>query len=293
MTSGKPLKTELSGTEEIPVNDSGVGKRITVAGVRAGMAVASHTHPLSALQQSGASSGQTPVWNGTDWAPATPSGGGAWGSITGTLSAQTDLQTALNGKAASSHTHAQNQVTNLVTDLAAKAALTQVVRTDAAQTLSNAQRRRAAINSGMLVTLYTELIPYGADPLDPTQLGYLPLFSIPPGMAFNAMSWGLAMTGVDASFEVDNNYVIGEWNIVEIQSRDPSEENWNDDYTATTVNLTIGGATPMLLNHNNDFVLQGSKDYRAFFGEFWFNDEYSPSLILTGLQSWIRGVWLS
>lgn len=31
---------------------------------------------------------------------ATPSGGGAWGSITGTLSAQADLQTALNLKAA-------------------------------------------------------------------------------------------------------------------------------------------------------------------------------------------------
>ena len=29
----------------------------------------------------------------------------AWGAITGTLSSQTDLQTALNGKADSSHTH--------------------------------------------------------------------------------------------------------------------------------------------------------------------------------------------
>jgi hypothetical protein len=32
-------------------------------------------------------------------------GGGTWGSITGTLSNQTDLQTALNGKANTSHTH--------------------------------------------------------------------------------------------------------------------------------------------------------------------------------------------
>lgn len=32
-------------------------------------------------------------------------GGGTWGSITGTLSDQTDLQTALNAKAAASHTH--------------------------------------------------------------------------------------------------------------------------------------------------------------------------------------------
>jgi hypothetical protein len=44
----------------------------------------------------------------------------AWGNVTGTLSAQTDLQTALNGKANTSHTHAQADVTNLVSDLANK-----------------------------------------------------------------------------------------------------------------------------------------------------------------------------
>lgn len=36
----------------------------------------------------------------------------AWGAITGTLSAQTDLQTALNAKAALSHTHTASQVTD-------------------------------------------------------------------------------------------------------------------------------------------------------------------------------------
>ncbi len=47
-------------------------------------------------------------------------GGGpsAWGSITGTLSSQTDLQTALNGKANASHTHAQSEITGLTTALA-------------------------------------------------------------------------------------------------------------------------------------------------------------------------------
>jgi len=46
-------------------------------------------------------------------------GGGSWGSIAGTLSAQTDLQTALNGKqvagsyAAASHTHTIANVTGL------------------------------------------------------------------------------------------------------------------------------------------------------------------------------------
>src|SRR4030042_688552 len=37
-------------------------------------------------------------------------GGGAWGKITGTLSDQTDLQSALDGKSATSHNHALNNL---------------------------------------------------------------------------------------------------------------------------------------------------------------------------------------
>lgn len=59
--------------------------------------------------------------------PAGPAGGGeggpaAWGSITGTLSSQTDLQTALNGKAATVHTHTISDVTGLQTALDGKQA---------------------------------------------------------------------------------------------------------------------------------------------------------------------------
>jgi len=39
-------------------------------------ATASHTHALADLQQGGATSGQVVAWNGSAWAPATPSGGG-------------------------------------------------------------------------------------------------------------------------------------------------------------------------------------------------------------------------
>lgn len=49
-------------------------------------------------------------------------GSPAWGDITGTLSNQTDLQTALDGKADDSHTHAIGDVTNLQTSLDAKLA---------------------------------------------------------------------------------------------------------------------------------------------------------------------------
>lgn len=49
-------------------------------------------------------------------------GGGptSWGSITGTLSDQTDLQTILDGKAADSHTHIISDVTGLQTALDGK-----------------------------------------------------------------------------------------------------------------------------------------------------------------------------
>ena len=40
-------------------------------------AAASHTHPLSSLTQSSATTGQVPTWNGSAWAPATPSSGGS------------------------------------------------------------------------------------------------------------------------------------------------------------------------------------------------------------------------
>jgi hypothetical protein len=52
----------------------------------------SHTHALSDLTQSGASSGQVAKWNGSSWAPANEAGGGSWGSITGTIDDQTDLK---------------------------------------------------------------------------------------------------------------------------------------------------------------------------------------------------------
>lgn len=53
---------------------------------------------------------------------ATPPGGSSWGSISGTLSSQTDLQTALNGKALTSHSHIIADVTGLQTALDGKQA---------------------------------------------------------------------------------------------------------------------------------------------------------------------------
>lgn len=64
------------------------------------------------IAQQGATSGQVLKWNGTAWAPDTDIGGSAvWGAISGTLSDQGDLNTALSGKANTSHTHAPADIT--------------------------------------------------------------------------------------------------------------------------------------------------------------------------------------
>ena len=46
-----------------------------------GKAALSHTHALSDLTQSAATTGQVPTWNGSAWAPATPSGVGIFGPL--------------------------------------------------------------------------------------------------------------------------------------------------------------------------------------------------------------------
>jgi hypothetical protein len=50
--------------------------------------------------------------------------GTAWGDITGTLSNQTDLQSALDGKASTSHTHTASDVTDFDTEVANNTAVT-------------------------------------------------------------------------------------------------------------------------------------------------------------------------
>ncbi len=54
------------------------------------------------------------IYDGAAWITSGGGGGGgaSWGTIVGTLSAQADLQSALNAKAATSHTHPSSQITD-------------------------------------------------------------------------------------------------------------------------------------------------------------------------------------
>jgi hypothetical protein len=54
-------------------NKTGV---ISLVASDVGAAASSHKHALADISQSSATSGQVPTWNGTAWAPATPSAGG-------------------------------------------------------------------------------------------------------------------------------------------------------------------------------------------------------------------------
>jgi hypothetical protein len=97
---------------------------------------------LSQIAAGGATLNQAMCWLGLSWGPG-HCGGGTWGSITGTLSAQSDLSTALSGKVSTSdsrlsdartptaHTHPESDVTNLSTDLAGKVGTTDSRLSDA------------------------------------------------------------------------------------------------------------------------------------------------------------------
>ncbi|MGL4490736.1 MAG: DUF2793 domain-containing protein, partial [Rhizobiaceae bacterium] len=99
---------------------AGTGDPQDISGAQATTLLDIFTTSLKGLTP--ASGGGTSNFLRADGTWAAPAGGGgsAWGGITGTLASQTDLQTALNGKAAATHGHAQADVTGLVTALAAK-----------------------------------------------------------------------------------------------------------------------------------------------------------------------------
>lgn len=85
------------------------------------------------------------IWDGQKWVPehGQPGPGGqagppAWGTITGTMSAQTDLQSGLDAKAGSVHVHSIAAVTGLQTALDGKFSPTMLVKTQDQLAIGNA-----------------------------------------------------------------------------------------------------------------------------------------------------------
>ena len=122
--------------------ESGTDNATWMSPLRTAQAIAAsgagpHTHPLSEIEQSGATVGQVPRWDGTAWAPATPStGGGGGGGVTsyndltdkpslGTAAATaaSDYATAAQGAKADSasqpgHTHSAADILSGTLDIA-------------------------------------------------------------------------------------------------------------------------------------------------------------------------------
>lgn len=131
-----------------------------------------------------------------EWVPAGGGGGGgggaSWGSITGTLSSQTDLQTALNGKANSSHNHSISNVVGLQTALDSKQET--LVSATNIKTINGV----SVLGSGDLTvssspTMLEATVDFGA-------FGYTAVVAVPDATvtASTKLSYGLTVTGRDA-----------------------------------------------------------------------------------------------
>jgi hypothetical protein len=95
------ISGQLPGTVLPPTGNTG-----------AGYTPASHTHPPDAIEQAGANLGDVLTWDGSEWAPAPPTGGGgAVDSVNGQTGTVV-LDAADVGAAAASHTHTASDVTD-------------------------------------------------------------------------------------------------------------------------------------------------------------------------------------
>jgi hypothetical protein len=120
--SGKVVASDVTSTELGYLD----GVTSSIQTQLNGKAATSHNHAATQITSgvldtarlgSGTPSVSTFLRGDGSWA-SLPGGSATWGAITGTLSDQTDLQTALNGKAASSHTHAATDVVSGTFDTA-------------------------------------------------------------------------------------------------------------------------------------------------------------------------------
>lgn len=146
-------------------------------------------------------------------------GAGTWGSITGTLSSQTDLQNALNSKAASSHTHSESEVTGLVADLALKANLASPTFTgtatftgpvDLVSAQLTASTNTISVTTAVLIdsfdsTLYRSC-EYTLQFTQGPEYSMTKLLVIHNGTNVGISEYGIAETGTPIDFSISTNF---------------------------------------------------------------------------------------
>ena len=108
--------TNLQALTDVDTSGATSGQVLTYNGTRWVPTAAAGVTTLAALDDTnvaGIQDGEYLVWNATTARfEAGTAPGGSWGSITGTLSAQTDLQTALDAKANTVHSHVKADITD-------------------------------------------------------------------------------------------------------------------------------------------------------------------------------------
>jgi hypothetical protein len=115
LSNQSDLNTALSG-KAASVHTHAISDVTSLQSALDGKAATGHTH--SGLAPTGGTTGQVLKKSSNlnfDYAWSTDesgAGGAAWGDLTGTLSDQTDLQSALDGKANTSHTHVEADITD-------------------------------------------------------------------------------------------------------------------------------------------------------------------------------------
>lgn len=102
-------------------------------------------------------------WSGTVYVEVSPSIGSTWGSITGSLINQTDLQSALNAKANSVHTHVSSDITDFNESVDDRISTTIVAGSNISATYDDLANTLTIASTVSVVTDHTALSNIGTN----------------------------------------------------------------------------------------------------------------------------------
>ena len=143
-SAGAPVLFDGAGGTPSSVtltNASGTAANLTAGQATAALGLKTATTTVSVSSATAPTAGQVLTATSSTAATWQSGGGSAWGGITGTLSDQTDLQTALNGKAstthAASHTNGTDDIQSATASQKGLATAAQITKLDGIEALAD------------------------------------------------------------------------------------------------------------------------------------------------------------